>query len=113
MFHHLARALSNPRMVPVWLAARRPTRGWREVLRLFPEVTEAEAEALLRDLYGNHAFYTAVNERFVQHRLGRAGCDGFRVVLYLLVRLTRPTRVIETGAWDGQSTAVLLEALAD
>jgi predicted O-methyltransferase YrrM len=100
-------------MVPVLLASRRPTRGWRDVLRLFPEVSEQEAERRLQDLYRNHAFYTAVNERFVQHRLGRAGCGGFREVLYLLVRLLRPTRVIETGAWDGQGTAVMLQALAD
>jgi predicted O-methyltransferase YrrM len=109
----LARVLRDPRMVPVLLAARRPTRGWRDVLRLFPDVSEATAERLLGDLYRNHAFYTAVNERFVQHRLGRAGCGGFRDVLYLLVRISRPSRVIETGAWDGQSTAVMLQALAD
>lgn len=83
------------------------------VRRLFPEVSEERAEACRLDLLRNHRFYSELNTKFVEKRQRRALGVSWNEVLYMLVRFARPEMVLETGVFDGASSAITLQALED
>jgi predicted O-methyltransferase YrrM len=107
------KALVQPRMIPVRLSRLRPSGLEWAATQLLPEFTREQVRSALHDLHRNHDFYNEVNAIFVPRRNDRAGCGGFREFLYVVVRLARPDVMVETGVWDGQSTAVILQAMQD
>lgn len=109
----VAKAVLQPNMIGVRLSRLRPSGLEWAALQLFPEYSAQQVRDALHDLHKNHTFYDEVNAIFVPKRHDRAGCGGFREFLYVIVRLTRPDVMIETGVWDGQSTAVILQAMED
>jgi predicted O-methyltransferase YrrM len=90
-------------------------------LALFPEGERDQAEAWRFEFVSNHSFFEEYARRYVAIRRSRpvwnTWCDGRsrsgRDFIYLVVRALRPAVICETGVFDGQSSAVILQALAD
>ncbi|MGO9125736.1 MAG: class I SAM-dependent methyltransferase [Terriglobales bacterium] len=80
---------------------------------LFPEVTPEMVEACRLNLLNNGRFFEELNRRYVGKRHRRTNCDGWQELLYILVRFAKPIIVLETGVFDGLSSAVILQALED
>jgi predicted O-methyltransferase YrrM len=109
----VAKALLQPNMIGARLSRLGPSGLEWAARQLLPDVSSQQVCDALHDLHSNHAFYTEVNQIFVPLRHARAECGGFREFLYVIVRLTKPDVMIETGVWDGQGTAVILQAMED
>ncbi len=121
LIRHLARVspemlwsfVRDPGMVAVRLQ-RPPADGLAEgILTLFPHVAREHVEAARLDLIGNHHFFDTLNRRFAETRRRRIRCEEWTEFLYLLIRLTEPTIVVETGVFDGISSSFILQAMYD
>ncbi|OLD63215.1 MAG: hypothetical protein AUI47_09945 [Acidobacteria bacterium 13_1_40CM_2_68_5] len=65
------------------------------------------------DFNSNHAFFLEINRKMVDVRRRRVRLDPWKEFLYLAIRIAHPRIVVETGVFDGESSAVILQALAD
>lgn len=106
-------ALRHPSLTLLLMRAPRH-RSLAEICRsLYPQTTLEKVEQLRLDFLRNHKFFAEVDERFVPHRGRRANFEGWPELLYVLVRIVKPEIFIETGIFDGISSAVILQAMAD
>lgn len=103
----------HPEMLPVFFFAPGRATLFQIARSLFPDADEKLIGRYRLQLLQNHHFFTALNERFVPLRGRRTNCEGWPEMLYVLVRLAQPERVVETGVFDGISSAVILQALED
>jgi predicted O-methyltransferase YrrM len=84
--------------------------------------------AFYQELLDDSSFLTQINVQMIYAReklhfqkgiFGRPGVDSVdwfafqRIMLYVLVRLLRPARILETGVYYGGNTVFLLKGLAD
>ena len=76
-----------------------------------PAVSVGEADVLRKEFLEDHVFFESVNKRFVEKRGRRVSFSGWPELLYVLVRSAHPARIVETGIFDGHSSAVILRAL--
>ncbi len=103
----------GPRTIPVVLEAPELVSNVGALCRLFPEISRASADSCRLELLRNHKFFEELNRNFIEKRHRRTSCDGWREFLYIAARFARPEIVIETGVFDGVSSAVILQALSD
>jgi predicted O-methyltransferase YrrM len=80
---------------------------------LFEDANPETITTLRRELIRNHRFFNEINAKFVEKRNRRLHCEGCREFLYLVIRFRKPNVVLETGVFDGTSSAVILQALCD
>lgn len=83
------------------------------ILALFPEASWDQAEAWRVEFVSNHDFFEAYSRRYVAIRRSRPNWLTWYDFIYLATRALRPAVVCESGVFDGQSSAVILQALAD
>jgi Methyltransferase domain len=108
------RMLSRPRMIPMMLTAPSAAISTHAAIRaLFPEMSAESITTFVRDLITNDRFFSELNRNLAARRYRRTTCSGWHEFLYLGVRCTRPNIVIETGTFDGESSAAILQAMAD
>jgi predicted O-methyltransferase YrrM len=105
--------LANPRMLPVWLRAPRSSPVGEVVRFVYPELESEAIDALRMEFLRNHQFFQEINERMLARRSRRTNCDGWLEALYMIIRLQKPDAIVETGVFDGTSSAVFLQALRD
>ncbi|MFC1868981.1 class I SAM-dependent methyltransferase [Thermodesulfobacteriota bacterium] len=76
--------------------------------------SDREIDSAYRDLKHNNALWDNIKERLTIYQKGY-GSQMTRELplLYLLVRLLKPSRIIETGVASGASSAYILQALID
>ncbi|MCI4335774.1 MAG: class I SAM-dependent methyltransferase [Thermoplasmata archaeon] len=99
----------------MWGAYRSPAALGRFFQRTGSEVTQC-----WRDLLEKDRFYERIQQKEAElQRSGALGsspggrADSYSEILYLILRLARPTVVVETGVAMGYSSAYLLQALHD
>ena len=80
---------------------------------LFPDVDPARVDALHREFIGHHQLFADLDRSMVEMRGRRARLDGWKEFLYMAVRIASPRLMVETGVFDGESSAVILQALAE
>lgn len=78
---------------------------------LFPKVAASKAEALRAELRDDREFTNTVNGKMFEKRQRQAVVAEWQEFLYIAVRLSRPQTTVETGVFDGLSTAIILLAL--
>ena len=119
-------------MIPVLLAAPRsfsvyetisfflqdketphPLSAGDDLRKAQPTKGEGEVEALRFQFLQNSRFFGELNEKMVRFRQRRTNCEGWPEFLYVLIRLVKPEVMVETGVFDGISSAVILQALED
>lgn len=103
----------KPWMIPTLLAAPRSFSVYETVKFFWKDKEEREIENLRVGFLGNNRFFEELNEKMVSCRQRRVNCEGWPEFLYVLIRLTKPATVVETGVFDGISSAVILQALED
>ena len=104
---------SRPSMIRIMME-RPPASSIRGALSfLFEDATPEMIERLRLELLSNHRFFNEANVKFVEKRNRRLHFEGWREFLYLAIRFRKPNLVLETGVFDGQSSAVMLQALCD
>ena len=108
-------------------AARSPTTYSRRLERytleqliswLVPGTSVEEIQSLRQELIANENFYNALNRKYVSIRRRRLGGGPFeggaqRELIYVLIRLLQPENFVETGVFDGLSSAYILEAMRE
>lgn len=80
---------------------------------LFPEVNKQTVKEYKSQLLQNSKFLTDVNTAMAQKRNRWASWDKWQILMYIIVRLKKPDIMVETGVFDGQSSAVILQAMED
>jgi predicted O-methyltransferase YrrM len=80
---------------------------------LFPEVTPSSAEACRLEYLKDSKFFSTLNERMLEKRRRHIIWPSWSEFLYMAVRFSKPRVVVETGVFDGASSAVILRALAE
>jgi len=105
--------LSKPWKISAALTAPPPSSSKNAIQSLFPDQTPESIEAYRSEFIGNHRFFAELNKKLVEKRGTRTCCGGWKDFIYMAVRLKKPGIIIETGVFDGLSTAVFLQALHD
>lgn len=105
--------VSKPWVIPARLAAPPALSNIDAILALFPDLTPAKAEACRIEFLRNNQFFEELNKNMVEKRHRRMVCVGWNEFLYMAVRFGKPQIVFESGVFDGQSSAVILQALND
>lgn len=103
----------TPQTIPIAIRAPNGLSNIDGILSLFPRLTPDLAEVCRMDFLRNHTFFQDLNRELVERRHRRTNCEDWNEFLYMVIRLARPKTVIETGVFDGVSSAVILQALKD
>src|SRR6185295_2535073 len=82
-------------------------------LCLFPNVSRALVNHVEEHLHQNTDFWIELNDSYAKRRHRRPLVRSVHRFLYLTVRLMQPGLVVETGVFDGVSSALILRALED
>ncbi len=80
---------------------------------LFPELSPSSAEACRIGFLKDSRFFNTLNESMLEKRRRHVNWPAWSEFLYMAVRLSKPCVVVETGVFDGASSAVILRALAE
>lgn len=112
-FSGLWEILKNPTLIPVRFSKSSRASISEIAEFVFPGVEKPLAESYRKEFLLSRNFFSALDDRFVRVRGRRICLDGWFELLYVLVRLGKPVRVLETGIFDGHSSAVILQALED
>ncbi len=103
--------LARPGMIPVLLRAPRPVASVDALCTLMPEADRAEVEDRRIEFLSQHTLIEELNRAMVARRRRWVVYREWYEFLYMLVRFARPRVMIETGVFDGQSSAVILQAM--
>jgi hypothetical protein len=68
---------------------------------------------LEKGLMQNEKFYAEINKKLIAGKAKRMEATFWYSILYLLVRVLKPRQVVETGVFDGLSSAFILQGLED
>lgn len=123
-YWHVARRLASVSLVNVYELLREPWKLQKlttpsavpiaEAIRaLYPGTSIAAQDAYRLELHANHCFFDEINRRMVAIRGRRVAFEPWKDLLYVVVRIARPAVMVETGVFDGESTAVILQAMRD
>jgi len=111
--HKLWDFLNHPWKIPFFLGFARILPPAQAIHSLFPEVDQALAEAYRLHFLGNHGFFDEMERKNLECRRRRIIWHPWHEFLYVAVRLCQPAVVVETGVFDGRSSAIILQALED
>jgi predicted O-methyltransferase YrrM len=105
--------ISEPQLQ--WAKAAMPNAvsSLKGITTLFPHIERTRIEKYLREFLENHKFFEELNSRMITTRHRRVRPPYWAEFIYLATRILEPAVVVETGVFDGESSAVLLLALAD
>lgn len=105
--------LRDPAGIAGKLRAPADSSNFEAVSALLSGVTKQDVERLRVELLQHHELTAALEQGMVRERRRRVRWTGWNDFLYILIRTYRPKLMIETGVFDGQSSALILQALAD
>jgi predicted O-methyltransferase YrrM len=102
----------QPHMIPIVLghSTCTPEEAVRTLLR---DVPAADIRRYIDQLRENSGFFAAFQARMRERRGREADFKEWYYALYAIMRLTKPRLVMETGVFDGQSSGIILQAMAD
>jgi len=104
---------THPTKLPMLMHAPVDATPVRAASTLIQSLTADAAEALRLEFVTKHDFFEEYARRYVSRRGALPKWLPMWEFMYIVVRALRPTLVVETGVFDGQSSAVILQALAD
>lgn len=107
----IGRWISDFPRVPASLNAPPSLSSVEMITLLFPEVEAASAEACRLEFLRDHRFFSDLNERMIERRRRHVQYPPWAEFLYMSVRFLKPRVMVETGVFDGVSSAIILRAL--
>ena len=105
--------VSNPWKIPVILKTPPALSDGQAIEALFPQLTSASIDSCRLELLSNDRFFTELNHAMIEKRHRRIIHRAWYDFLYMAVRFTNAEIVFETGVFDGESSAAILQALHD
>lgn len=81
------------------------------ILSLYPSLTRESVKECRLEFLRDVKFFSELDQKMVENRKRRTKWREWYEFFYMVVRFSKPQIVIETGVFDGQSTAVILLAL--
>jgi predicted O-methyltransferase YrrM len=109
----IGRWVSHFPSIPPTLSAPPSLSSVEMVASLFPEVEAASAEACRLEFFRDDRFFTALNQRMIEKRRRHVRYPAWAELLYMAIRFLKPRIVVETGVFDGVSSAIILRALEE
>lgn len=103
--------ITEPWRVPLFFQRPAMLSDKDAILSLFPNLSPEAVESCLLEFLRDERFFSEMNKLYLEKRFRRVNSGGMLVFLYLAVRFAKPQIVLETGVFDGLSSAVILEAL--
>ena len=83
----------------------------KEAFRLIFNDRFDEFDKYRMEFISNHKFFESVNEKFIAKRSKRLIFEAWYELIYVLIRAMKPQTILETGVFDGKSSAIILLAL--
>src|SRR5215831_15461198 len=117
--------LTNVSLASAWRYLSQPSFFWARLqmpppsslveaaLSIFKDSNAEEIERYRLELLRNQRFFEEIDEKMLAKRFRRATPAEWLELVYVLVRLKRPEIIVETGVFDGASSATFLQALHD
>lgn len=102
----------QPHMIPIVLGHPQSTPE-EAACELLPGTPATAVREHIQQLRANTAFFDAFQGRMRERRGREANFKEWYYSLYAVIRQTRPRVIIETGVFDGQSSGIILQAMAD
>ncbi len=81
------------------------------ICQVFPGTTRSQAQALQSELATDQGFLSVLDTAMTLRRRHQVQWQDWHPFLYAVVRVCRPNMVLETGVFDGLSSAVILRAM--
>jgi hypothetical protein len=103
----------KPQMIPAVLRAPRMRERVALLAAVADGLDEATAHATIEHYFLDMTHYATLNAKLVGKRFRRPRSDLLQGFWYALVRHVRPQVVVETGVFDGEGSACILQALED
>lgn len=105
--------LGEPWRISVAFTRPRPQTAADALRTFFPDLTPAALDAHRLEFLGNGTFFAEFNKTYLPKRHRRVNNPGWDEFMYVAIRAARPKVMVETGVFDGYSSAVILQALHD
>lgn len=105
--------LRNPAMLPVHLRAPARSSSHVALKPLMPTLADGDVAAMRLEFLGQQERIRQVNERMLATRERLFLFAVWYELLLMLVRLTRPEVIFETGVFDGRSSTVILQTMQE
>jgi hypothetical protein len=99
------------REIPATLTAPPKMSCVEMIVALFRDVTPSAAESCRLEFLRDYDLFNALDERMVARRHRRVRWLDWHEFFHMAVRSLKPLVVFETGVFDGQSSAIILNAL--
>ncbi|MFC1667399.1 class I SAM-dependent methyltransferase [Candidatus Omnitrophota bacterium] len=103
----------KPWKIPVVLTAPPPLSSLKAISSLFPDISIESIENYQLQLTQNNKLFSELNKKMLKKRHREIIYEESNKFLYMAIRLLKPRIVFETGVFDGQSSAIILQALND
>jgi predicted O-methyltransferase YrrM len=110
-FARIWRLATHPSVLHTTLTAPPSTGPVNAAVALCADLDRETAETWRREFLMDGNFFSALDRGMVERRGRRATWRPWYELFYILVRHMKPSVVVETGVFDGQSSAVILQAL--
>lgn len=104
-------ALANPRLVAAKVHTPAPLSPVRAITQLYPQISAEQASEYRLEFLRNGAFFEEISQSMVDRRRRRPRWICWLEFVYVAVRSLRPGVMVETGVFDGKSSAVILQAM--
>ena len=118
------RKLTHVTLADIWDVAFKPAILYRKLTAppiisgadalplLFPQTATELIQTYRQEFINDHKFFDEFYRKTTKVRSRRPDLSG-KEFLYVLIRIAKPRIVVETGVFDGHSSAVILQALND
>lgn len=106
----LLKVFTKPEMVPARLFAPTPLDPVQGALHFKPDLSREQAESYRKEIRASSS-WNELNEASLSGRHRPFGYKPCLDFVYIMVRHLRPAVIVETGVFDGHSSAVILMAL--
>lgn len=105
--------LSKPQMFPVFLTISAPLSPLESACMLLSNEKLSRLKSWREVYQSNNDYLSELNRNMQRVRCRNVRVDPWHEFLYIIVRETCPEMVMETGVFDGLSSAVILQAMKD
>ena len=105
--------ITRPRFL-LSLPGRPPSSSTEDAaIALFPDASRQFVDQLRLEFLNHEDLWLDLNRAMVAQRRRHVNPAPWNEFLYVLVRIARPAVFVETGVFDGQSSAIILQAMED
>jgi predicted O-methyltransferase YrrM len=103
--------VSNPAMLRVKLSSPPNSTSVDAASAVLPDTAREAIEESRLEYLREGIFFADLDKNMIEKRRRRSVNMPWHEFLYIVIRLSRPNVIFETGVFDGQSSSIILQAL--